>query len=325
VMKDIFFPTDEGIITETPEDILSQKKLTFELGAKYNIDERYEALGGCAANVAVGLSRLGLDVSCYAILGGDPMGQQIKEELENEGVDVKLIETCESLPTDLSAIIVDKKSGERTIFTNRKVGGKLEVNPEKIKDCQWIFIGDISSGWENNFDRIIEAAGNNGLDLAINPREKAIHDNVAKVIEAIKHSKILFVNKDEAIEIVLGFRSESREKLDDEIFLIKSLAELGPKIIVVTDGKRGAWAGDGGIISYVGPQNRKPVETTGAGDAFTSAFLAAHLKGKNIEEALKWGSANAGKVVGFYGSIEGLIKQDEMEKNAELVKIKKLS
>jgi sugar/nucleoside kinase (ribokinase family) len=323
--KDIFFPTGEGIITETPQDLLSQKKITFELGAKYNIDERYEALGGCAANVAVGLSRLGVQVSCYAMLGDDLAGKEVKNKLGEEKVNTELIEVHEGFMTDLSAIVVDKASGERTIFTSREAGGKLEVSPEKIKNSQWIFIGDVSNGWESNFDIITETAKSEDIKLAINPREKAIHDNVEKVIEAIKHSKILFVNKDEAIEIVSGLHAESKDKLNDEIYLVKSLEKLSPEIVIITDGKRGAWAGDGRKIYYIQAQCSEPVETTGAGDAFTSAFLAAHFSGKNTEDALKWGSANAGEAVKFYGSIKGLLKQDEIEKISAQLKIKEVS
>jgi sugar/nucleoside kinase (ribokinase family) len=62
--KDIFFPTNEGKIFETPKDITSQRKIAFELGAKYHIENRFESLGGCAVNVACGLRRLGIESSC---------------------------------------------------------------------------------------------------------------------------------------------------------------------------------------------------------------------------------------------------------------------
>ena len=61
--KDIFFPTTEGITQETPDDLTAQKKIIFELGAKYHIDNRFESLGGCAVNQACGLRRLGFVVA----------------------------------------------------------------------------------------------------------------------------------------------------------------------------------------------------------------------------------------------------------------------
>jgi len=73
--KDVFFPTSKGIVTETPEDLTAQKKITFELGAKYQIDDRYEAPGGVAANVAQGISRLGVEVGCCSKIGNDEIGK----------------------------------------------------------------------------------------------------------------------------------------------------------------------------------------------------------------------------------------------------------
>ena len=84
--KDVFFPTSEGRIVETPDEILSQKKIEFELGAKYKIEDRYEALGGCAVNVAVGLARLGTQVSCYSHIGNDHIADWILVELKKNNV-----------------------------------------------------------------------------------------------------------------------------------------------------------------------------------------------------------------------------------------------
>ena len=44
--KDIFFPTGEGILLHTPEDVEAQEKVAFEVGAKYQVDDRFESLGG---------------------------------------------------------------------------------------------------------------------------------------------------------------------------------------------------------------------------------------------------------------------------------------
>ncbi|HDH07662.1 MAG TPA: carbohydrate kinase family protein, partial [Candidatus Moranbacteria bacterium] len=85
--KDVFFPTARGIITNTPEDLTSQKKISFELGAKYQIEDRYEAPGGVAANVSQGLARLGIKAGCCSKIGDDKLGMWIVDELEKENVD----------------------------------------------------------------------------------------------------------------------------------------------------------------------------------------------------------------------------------------------
>jgi sugar/nucleoside kinase (ribokinase family) len=54
-------------------------------------------------------------------------------------------------------------------------------------------------------------------------------------------------------------------------------------------------------------------ERTGAGDAFGSGCLSALIKGKDITEALLWGTVNSASVIGYVGAQRGLLKEDEMK------------
>lgn len=324
--QDIFFPTSEGVILETPEEITSQRKIAFELGAKYQINDRIESLGGCAANVAVGLARLGMEVSCCTKIGNDNLGEWIKKELQREGVGIKYVQTGEGLKSDLSAIIVDEKSGERTIFFNRDSNEKLEVNPEDFNDAQWIFVSALNStlsdGWDRKLQKIVDYCEKSGTKLALNPGQKNIKENCQRIIEVISKCEILMVNKDEALEIVSNSEDQIQSgELNDEKFLIEKLQKMGAKSITLTDGKRGAWIMDGEKLIHAKALVENPKDTTGSGDAFSSAFLAAYLKGREPEECLKWGIANGGNAVNFYGATEGLLGEEEMETKIKEVDI----
>ena len=319
-------PTDKGTILDTPEDITSQKKLAFELGAKYQIDDRFEALGGCAANVSAGMARLGIKVACYTRIGDDMLGKWIGSELEKEKVNTDLIQTEKNCKSDLSAIIVNAKSGERTIFFNRDANEKLEIFPKKLKDTDWIFVSALNGDWEKNLDAIISLIKKEKIKLAFNPGQRNIKDNPWKITEAIKNCDLLLLNKDEAIEITRNLQlTTSDEQLNKEVFLAEKLRELGPEIVVITDGLRGAWASGGKNLFYIQATEDSPTDTTGAGDAFSSAFLAGCFKGKKIEESLKWGAANGGNAVKFYGAIEGLLNIGSMEKSAGDIEVKRIS
>jgi ribokinase len=311
--KDIFFPTSEGVVLETPKDLKAQRKIAFELGAKYHIEDRFESLGGCAVNQAVGLVRLGLEAACYTVLGQDLVGEWIKKEIEKAGVgsDLILSENCSS---GLSAIIVDEKSGERIIFSNQEANERMKIDQDKLKNAEWISVSDPSGDWKKILDDIFTAAKASGAKVMFNPRGKNIQEDAQKVYALAGQAEILFVNKDEAIEIVsCSMQHETRNNLNDEKLLIQKLKESGAKIIVLTDGKNGAWAHDGSQLIYSAATNSQPKETTGAGDAFASGFMAAHIKGKNLEECLKWGIANSGNAVNFYGGVEGLLKEVEIK------------
>ena len=310
--KDMFFPTTEGVIIDTPEDILSKRKIGFELGAKYKIENRYEALGGCAANVAVGLSRLGIETDCYAHIGNDHVADWIMKELAKNKIGTEFVTKDEADASDMSAIIVDEHSAERVIFSNQKVNGKLVIDPKKISSTEWIFIGDLHGDWQDHLDLIGDVATKNKIKLAYNPREANIHDDVQKVIETIAGIELLFLNKDEAIEIVSQSGGLTVKELDTESVLFEALYRLGAAIVVLTDGVRGAWVYDGQEVFFAPGMKVAAVDSTGAGDAFCSGFLAAHLKEKTLLECLKWGIANSSSSVMFYGAIAGLLEEEKI-------------
>ncbi len=322
--KDIFFPTSEGKIMDTPEDLLAKKKIAFELGAKYKIEERFETLGGCAVNVACALSLLGIESACYSKLGDDNVGQWIRSRLADFGINQELLSQESGFSSDLSAIIVDHKSGDRIIFSNQKVNSTLEIVPEELAEAEWIFIGDLQGDWETHLENIFELAKEKGIRVAFNPRQSNIHDNAQKIVQSLPFSEIVFLNKDEAIEVVSVLGKFSSEELEEEKFLILKLKELGAQIVVITDGDRGAWATEKDQVFFVPSIKVESIDSTGAGDAFSGAFWAAHLKGKSLAECLKWGIINGGNVVQFYGGQKGLLSLEEIEEKAKKLEVKEI-
>jgi sugar/nucleoside kinase (ribokinase family) len=317
--KDIFFPTKEGVIINTPEDVKSQKKIAFELGAKYQIDDRHEAVGGVAANVAQGLARLGIETSIFSYVGDDLIGQWILGELKKAKVGTERIKIVPNCKSDLSAIIVDENSGDRTIFFNRDANERMDVADSDIDGNSWILLSALNGKWEENLDNILKFAEVNKISIALNPGQRNIKDNVQKVIEAVKKTKVLILNKDEAIEIISA--AETDENINDEINLIKKLKALGPDIVALTDGKNGSWIFDGRELLRADAPVVKPLETTGAGDAFTSASLAAIIQGLSLKEVMQWGAANSGNVVLYFGASRGLLTEMEIKQKSKNISI----
>lgn len=313
--KDIFFPTDEGVVLETPEDITAKQKVAFELGGKYRVKDRFEAVGGVAANVATGLARLGRSVAAYSCIGGDEMGRYIVDALKKEHVATDLLCRYDDAKTDLSAIIVLTQSGERTIFHNRDANERLKIEGDMLVRAQWVFVSALNGDWKKNLATVLAAKEKYGFSIAYNPGQHNIKDDAKEVFITLPFVDVLLLNKDEAIELLL--QSEVRPsdvELDDERYLLSALVSAGAKVIGMTDGKRGAWATDGTEYWYCPIHTRgSVVDSTGAGDAFGSGFFAAHLMELSLSEALQYGMANSGSVVGFYGAIEGLLVPSEMD------------
>ena len=312
--QDIFFPTDDAVIIETPEEITSKQKIAFELGGKYRVADRYEAVGGVAANVSCGLARLGHRAAAYSCIGDDEIGRFVMSALGKEGVATDLIRSHDATKTDLSAIIVMTQNGERTIFHNRDANERLTVDKDKLKDAKWLFVSALNGEWKKNLAQIKETKKEQGMFLALNPGQHNIREDATLMLETLALADVLLLNKDEAIELLQALPSRPTDaELDNERFLLEQLFQAGAKTIGMTDGKRGAWGYDGKefwacpIYTLNGV-----VDSTGAGDAFGSGFLAAHMAGLPLSDALRYGIANSGSVVGAYGAIAGLLTSEKM-------------
>jgi len=324
--QDIFFPTDEGVILKTPEDLRSQVKVAFELGGKFRADNRHESVGGVAANVAIGLSRLGISAQCYSHVGGDELGLWIKRTLEQSGVKTDLLERDPKVKSDLSAIVVIAQTGDRIIFHNRDANERLVVQPSKLAEGDWLYVSALNGAWRENIETIQEVAKNDAKLIALNPGQHNLKEDPRLMLQFLHEVDVLFLNKDESIELLLANKVETDpQRLNDEVFLIQALHREGPRVVAMTDGKRGVWATDGrGVWHAPSYEPHGLVDTTGAGDAFGSGFFAAYLKGLSMETCIRYGICNAGSVVGFYGATAGLLDEEaitEMFGHAQVTKV----
>ena len=312
--KDIFFPTDEGIILDTPNDIIAKEKVAFELGGKYCVRDRFESVGGVAANVSSGLARLNHQVACYSKVGKDEIGRWILAKLKETGVSSKHVFVDKSVKSDLSAIVVLTQNGERTIFHNRDANEKLQIFEGKLRDTEWLFLSALNGDWKNNLAIILESKKRYNLKLALNPGQHNIKEDAALIVRTLRQTDILLLNKDEAIELIMQIpEHHTNEELNDEKYLLRNLYESGAKVIGLTDGKRGAWGYDGLAFWYCPIHTRSlVVDSTGCGDAFGSGFFAAWLENRPLDVALRYGIANSGSVVGYYGATQGLLNREEI-------------
>ncbi|MEN8252553.1 MAG: carbohydrate kinase family protein, partial [Patescibacteria group bacterium] len=245
--KDIFFPVSSGTVVETGEKSNKTKQFCFNYGGKVHVEDRFSALGGCACNVSVGLSRLGVDVSALGYVGNDTDGMWIKETLLKEGVKTGDIKFLEEYNTDLSVVIVDANAGERTIFVNRDVGEKLRLVKNDVNGFDWCFIGSLyGDDIEYNMKVVHGELKEKNIKLAYNPGGKNIKQEECVVLDLIHHASIVFVNKSEAREIVSKFNlSYNEEELSQEVKLMSIIKEhMSPEdgIVVLTHGQKGAWA-----------------------------------------------------------------------------------
>ncbi len=315
--RDIFFPTNSGEVEKDMQKGGKGEKWSFGYGEKIHIEDRFQALGGCACNISVGLSRLGVDATAYGVVGADSDGGWIKEELLRDNVDIEHVTTRKNSNSDVSFILVREDEGDRIIFANRDVGEKLKVDKNELKWYDWVFVGSLyGENRVDNMNAIHDAVVKGNMSLILNPGMSNIQNDTRKIYDLLNHTKILFVNKKEAQEIIIkgGLNIDNIDLLkESQLLNVLNDLVMDESVIVLTYGNKGAWVLRNKKITYVSVLEGEIKDTTGAGDAFASAFVAALISEKNISQAMQWGAANSHSVISEYGAHRGLLNKSKIE------------
>ncbi len=314
--EDITFYTKEGVIMDNKKDILKQKLLAFEYGAKIKIDKAYSSFGGGAANAAVCFSLLGFKAACLIAVGNDERGVKIIKNLEKRGVDASMAQKHKDIESGFSFLLVGRDN-EHIVFSNRAANTKLQITDldlENLKNTNWIYIMSLYGQWQDVLDKIFSV---HGVKVAWNPGNAQFDAGFPALGKYFKKTKVLVVNKDEAIELVV---SDEKHKKKSARFLknMKNLLAIiqgwGPEIAVITNGKYGADAYNG--VKYYHQnilREKKRIDTTGVGDAFGSSFVAGlELYQGDIEKAIKLAIKNTASVISEHGAQNGLLSRKDV-------------
>jgi ribokinase len=261
---------------------------------------------GNAANAAVAAARLGLSCAFVSNVGKDRFGDEILATFKREGVDTKYIAVNDGVPTNHHYVL--SYEAERTILIRHETYPYLI--PEGMAAPSWMYLSSLGEHSEKFHSELAAwLATHRETKLAFQPGTYQIKLGKEKLAELYELTEVLACNKEEAESILeLG-------ETDIKILLEKMQA-LGPKITLITDGRKGAYAYDGKemLMMPLYPDPRPPVERTGAGDAMTSTFVAALALGKSLKEALLWGPINSMSVVQYVGAQEGLLARETLLK-----------
>jgi sugar/nucleoside kinase (ribokinase family) len=291
------------------KDIHGQQKALINWGDKLPVDEFYRTVAGNAANNAVGASRLGLKAALYSVVAHDMGGREIVHKMEKEAVSTRYIEKNDKHPTNASTVLSYK--GERTIFVYHE---HRHYHLPNFVGAHWVYLTSMGVGFEKIYADLARYVDKYKVKMGFNPGTFQLRAGVRANESILKRTDLLSLNVEEA-------QSWVGEYDRDPEALCKALIKLGPKAVALTDGRAGAYSyseeGFYFIPEYPGP---KP-EATGAGDAFTTAYISALFYGKSHSEALRWGPMNAGSVVQQVGPQAGLLTKHQMDE--QLKKLKK--
>ncbi|MFW6014107.1 MAG: carbohydrate kinase family protein [Candidatus Nanoarchaeia archaeon] len=309
---DVFVKTGLEMIS-IKHDGEEEEFVAYESGSKILIKDLDFMLGGGGTNTAVSFSRLGLKTAFCGCLGLDENAEHIIYSLKKEKVD--FVGTKKEGKSGYS-VILDSLEDDRTILAFKGVNDKLQYKEieKKILDCRWFYFSSLMGESYKTFVKLTDYAKKKGIKVAFNPSSYLAKKGCEYLKKPLKNTYFLILNLEEAQLLVGKFNVKD---------LLKKISELGPKIVVITNGKEGAYAYDGSYY-FISGGNVKVKETTGAGDAFASSFLAGIMLKNETGYALRLASANASSVIGELGAKNNLLTLKDANKKIKNKRVKKL-
>lgn len=284
------------------------KWLAMPFGTKLPFDhaEVIEAVGN-AANAAVAFARLGLESSFVTNVGADAHGRDMIKALDKNGVDSSLVRINRGKKSNYHYVLWYKE--ERTILIKHEEYDYKWPHLHPAEIPRWVYFSSISEHAIEYHDQVADWLDKNPeVRFAFQPGTFQMAAGTERLQRMYQRSEVLILNREEAVTVGGG----NHEDIND---LFDKLHALGPKIVVITDGPSGAYASDGQqrLKMPLYPDPAPPVDRTGAGDSFASTFVAALMKGENIEGALTWAPINSMSVVQKVGAQAGLLTEKELE------------
>ncbi len=245
-----------------------------------------KALGGAPANLAIGLSRLGVSTGFIGAVGDDPFGHFIVQQLQQEGIETSGVFFKAGRKTRLAFVSHDRSGEPDFAFW------------ESVPADTFLSRGDIQTKWIANA-RVVHISsflllspGPARLALWLAERAKALGTMVSfdpnirmKLWPGRKRARALLRRMTRHATVFRGNASEGKfiTGARSPEAAVESLIAMGPELVVLTEGARGCCFGTKNVRGFVPSFKVRTVDGTGCGDGFTAALLAGIMgAGKEI-------------------------------------------
>jgi len=291
------------VLGDINADLIGRVKSWPEPGQEC-LAERLELhCGGVGANCALALRRWDVAVQLVGCVGKDHFGGFLLETLGAYKVNVRSVRRTGKAMTGMLYINVTP-DGQRTFFGSRganQLVGRLGQNESNLlaraRAASLMGYSFMDDGGEAAAQQIIAAVHRkNGwvsLDAGMEPCKKI----AGKILRVARTADLFFVSSEEAT-LLTGLRRPEKAFL--------SLLNLAIPEVVMKLGKRGCLIFDEGTLRQVPSFPVRAVDSTGAGDAFTAAFLQGRLRGWHVSEAALAANAAGAAAVSVVGAGERL-------------------
>ena len=266
--------------------------IILNLSDKQNLGKPSLFSGGSSANVASGLSKLGIDVSFFGSLGNDMYGKHVVDEMKEDGIDVSNLELLNNYSTAMVIGVVEDSSERHFFLWPPEEGAHNkytldDMSTESLLKCDWLHVSGISLRFSPVKETMLKAMrlckeNNKKVSFDLNLRSElwGLDESFKEtVLDAVSFSTIVFGNLHEEFLPLFDEDEDTLNKhIDNKQTFVCRNGENGA--IGIT--KNNKIISDAIVIS--------PIDSVGAGDAFNSGFIYASCNEKGLKDSLDIGN-----------------------------------
>ncbi len=266
-------------------------------------------LGGCAANAAVDLVKLGVSVGVSGCVGDDFYGQFIAESLGKGGVDTRGIHRVAGLGSAATMIVNVKGQDRRFISTPgaNTVFSVEHIPADWVRQAKVVYVGGylmMPALETDSFVDLFRTARTAGAKTVLDVVLMGANDLWATIARILPETDVFLPNDDEA-RLITGF--------DDPVAQAEKFRAAGARTVVITQGSAGSVLVDERGKLRAGVYPVEFVGGAGSGDAFDAGYVAGLLAGEDPAGCLRWGSALGASCVRAIGTTESVFTRPEAE------------
>jgi sugar/nucleoside kinase (ribokinase family) len=269
------------------------------------VEEATLTIGGSGAITACAAVRLGLRVAICGVVGDDLFGRFIRERLDHAGVDTQGLAVDASRPTGISVVL---SGGEdRAILTSLGTIGDLRaelVDPELLEGARHVHVSSyfLQPGLARDLPEILGRVRAAGGSTSVDPNWDPSGGWDGGLLDLLRSIDVLLPNAIEATRLA---------RTSDLDAAVLSLGRNGD-VVVTKDGSNGAVAAVAGELVRVEAPDVRPIDTTGAGDAFDAGLIAGLLAGRELEAAMRMANVVGALSTQAVGGAEAQPTMDEV-------------
>jgi len=265
---------------------------------KYRIEEKVESGGGPASNAAYLLGKWNANVYFAGVVGNDTFGKRIEREFKSVNVNTDFLEFDENNNTTLASIIINKKSGTRTVLAYRDSDMKYEKNIDE----QFDFI--LVDGQEYELSKKVIESNPNAISIIDAGRAVENVINLAKMVNYVVCSKD-FAEGYTKMELNINDKSS--------IYKVYELMEKDFKNVVITLEDKGTLYKKENKLYIMPSIEVKQLDSTGAGDYFHGSFVYGLLNDFSIDKNIRMSNITGALSVMKVGARQSCPTLEEVE------------